>query len=395
MGWRFRRSIGGKYFRLNLGKHGVNGVTLGGRGMPHVTTGRTGTRVGASIPGTGISYTHKIDARHPDTAMTERIDTAPTLTLPAQPQPTTQPPSDGGTPHHTGMHGEGKPLPWSKLIITSLFLSALAVVYILFKVPQFAILLSLVAFLLGISGLVVIQLRKSRRSTILAVISIIVSVAMMVVSLESAPSSTGASPSTTHSISASQRAAQVRKKEAARKRQLAEEQREKEAEEKLAAAKDTLTSKLDAARNLLNASNGNVADETTRDALTVAIAAATNVDSMNPDDWTSAVQPLQSAMDTVTASETKKQQDDAEAAQARADAEAKAQADAKAKAKADAEKQQAQENTQPQQTQQQNTSGSLVAICVDGTRSTSSPGASDYRGMCSHHHGIAQKLGRQ
>ncbi|WP_422678530.1 DUF4236 domain-containing protein [Bifidobacterium mongoliense] len=61
MGWRFRRSIGGKYFRLNLGKHGVNGVTFGGRGMPHVTMGRTGTRVGASIPGTGMSYTHRIN----------------------------------------------------------------------------------------------------------------------------------------------------------------------------------------------------------------------------------------------------------------------------------------------------------------------------------------------
>ena len=48
-----------------------------------------------------------------------------------------------------------------------------------------------------------------------------------------------------------------------------------------------------------------------------------------------------------------------------------------------------------QQAQQQNSSGSLVAVCSDGTRSYSSPGASDYRGMCSHHHGIAQKLGRQ
>lgn len=390
MGWRFRRSIGGKYFRLNLGKHGVNGVTFGGRGMPHVTMGRTGTRVGASIPGTGMSYTHRINPQRHDTATAERIDATPTLTLPTQPQTAMRPPADGEVPHPNGKHGGDKPLPWSKLVITSVLFSALAVVYVMFEVPQFALLLSVVAFLLGISGLVAIQLRKSRRSSTVAVISIIVSVAMMVVSLESTPSPTSASPSTTHSISASQRAAKTRQRQAAKRRKLDQERREKENTEKLATAKGTLASKLDDARGLFNASNGNVADESTRDALSAAIAAATQVDSTNATDWTSAVQPLQSAMDTVTASETKKQQDDAQAEVA-----AQAKADAEAKANADAEQQHIQQNIQPQQTQQQNTSGSLAAVCVDGTSSVSSPGAADYRGMCAHHHGIAQKLGRQ
>lgn len=56
-----------------------------------------------------------------------------------------------------------------------------------------------------------------------------------------------------------------------------------------------------------------MSDTSVRDALTAAIASAAAVNSSDPDDWTSAVQPLQSAMDAVTSSETKKQQDDAAA----------------------------------------------------------------------------------
>ncbi|WP_163200261.1 PASTA domain-containing protein [Bifidobacterium sp. SMB2] len=39
-------------------------------------------------------------------------------------------------------------------------------------------------------------------------------------------------------------------------------------------------------------------------------------------------------------------------------------------------------------------SGTLSAVCEDGTTSVSAPGAPNYRGMCSGHGGIKQKLGR-
>lgn len=61
MGFRIRKSISlGKGIRVNLGKNGISSVTFGKRGAPHVTVGKRGTYVGASIPGTGISYSQKI-----------------------------------------------------------------------------------------------------------------------------------------------------------------------------------------------------------------------------------------------------------------------------------------------------------------------------------------------
>lgn len=61
MGFRIRKSISlGKGVRVNLGKNGISSVTFGKRGAPHVTVGKRGTYVGASVPGTGISYNHKI-----------------------------------------------------------------------------------------------------------------------------------------------------------------------------------------------------------------------------------------------------------------------------------------------------------------------------------------------
>ncbi|MBW3095011.1 DUF4236 domain-containing protein [Bifidobacterium sp. 64T4] len=70
MGFRVRKSISlGKGVRINLGKDGVSSVSFGKRGAPHVTVGKRGTYVGASIPGTGISYSHKIsDNKHAKTS---------------------------------------------------------------------------------------------------------------------------------------------------------------------------------------------------------------------------------------------------------------------------------------------------------------------------------------
>ncbi len=55
MGFRFGKSIKlGKAFRINLSKSGI-GMSAGVKGM-RVGVGPRGTRLTASIPGTGISY---------------------------------------------------------------------------------------------------------------------------------------------------------------------------------------------------------------------------------------------------------------------------------------------------------------------------------------------------
>jgi len=55
MGFRFSKSIRvGKHMRINLSKRGI-GTSYGVKGF-RVGTGPRGTRVTASIPGTGISY---------------------------------------------------------------------------------------------------------------------------------------------------------------------------------------------------------------------------------------------------------------------------------------------------------------------------------------------------
>jgi hypothetical protein len=61
MGFRFRKSftiLPG--VRVNLGKSGVTSVSVGGKGV-RLTTGKHGTTVTTSIPGTGLSYSHRVD----------------------------------------------------------------------------------------------------------------------------------------------------------------------------------------------------------------------------------------------------------------------------------------------------------------------------------------------
>lgn len=54
---QIRKSISlGKGVRINLGKNGISSVTIGKRRVPQVTVGKHSTYVGASISGTGISY---------------------------------------------------------------------------------------------------------------------------------------------------------------------------------------------------------------------------------------------------------------------------------------------------------------------------------------------------
>jgi hypothetical protein len=59
MAWGFRKSkrlLPG--VRLNIGKRGAS-VRVGGKGLGY-TTGTSGSRVSASIPGTGLSYRQKL-----------------------------------------------------------------------------------------------------------------------------------------------------------------------------------------------------------------------------------------------------------------------------------------------------------------------------------------------
>lgn len=61
MGWRFRKSI--KILpglKVNIGKDGFSSISVGTRGA-HITMGKNGTTVSAGIPGTGLSYTKRLD----------------------------------------------------------------------------------------------------------------------------------------------------------------------------------------------------------------------------------------------------------------------------------------------------------------------------------------------
>ena len=55
MGMRFRKSFGGKGFRVNVSKSGI-GYSVGGKGFRYTKKAGGGSRTTISIPGTGISY---------------------------------------------------------------------------------------------------------------------------------------------------------------------------------------------------------------------------------------------------------------------------------------------------------------------------------------------------
>lgn len=76
MGFRFRKSV--KLMpgvRLNFSKKGM-GVRVGGK-HGGVSVGPSGTRVSASIPGTGIYYTEKIGSGKSKSKSKSRSKTAP------------------------------------------------------------------------------------------------------------------------------------------------------------------------------------------------------------------------------------------------------------------------------------------------------------------------------
>jgi hypothetical protein len=56
MGFRFRKGV--RVFpglRLNITKHGISSVSIGGKGLTY-NIGKKGTRATGGLPGTGLSY---------------------------------------------------------------------------------------------------------------------------------------------------------------------------------------------------------------------------------------------------------------------------------------------------------------------------------------------------
>ncbi|MCH3975029.1 MAG: DUF4236 domain-containing protein [Bifidobacterium tibiigranuli] len=344
MGWRFRKSIGGKYFRVNIGKKGITSATFGKRGAPHVTVGKNGTRVGSSIPGTGIYYTQKVGGTKPHRADTAQLPVVNAEPMQAQTAvlPPSMPPSNPIPPSQFS-NGNGRHrLPWSKLVIASIAFGLLGLPFAPFRATaQFGQMMASIALVLGIAGLVVIVRKKSRRSLATAIVAIVLSLITGITATNSMPAELAPKPQSTASSSSAS----------------AEASKSAEAKRKAAAAlrtdQDSLSSKVVDAKALLDSSDNNVADPNTRQALNDAIVKASAIDSTKPDDYAAAASDVQSAMDAVTASVEKKKQDDAAAAQ-QAEAEKKAAEESAAqKAAADKAAADAAAQQQAQQAAQQ------------------------------------------
>ncbi|MDF7664861.1 DUF4236 domain-containing protein [Bifidobacterium sp. ESL0745] len=111
MGWRLRKSVNlGKDLRVNIGKKGITGLTVGKHGEPHVTVNKNGATVGASIPGTGLYYSEPLKSATTSTGTAEGGINADANTMnAANPAPTQQLPPVGGSPNkHFPENGKGK-----------------------------------------------------------------------------------------------------------------------------------------------------------------------------------------------------------------------------------------------------------------------------------------------
>ncbi len=87
MGVRFGKSIRvGKHFRINVSKSGI-GASVGVKGL-RVGTGPRGSRITATVPGTGISHSTRIGGR-------KQPHRKPSASSTARPKPVTRIPSPG------------------------------------------------------------------------------------------------------------------------------------------------------------------------------------------------------------------------------------------------------------------------------------------------------------
>ncbi|MBI5052462.1 MAG: DUF4236 domain-containing protein [Chloroflexi bacterium] len=82
MSLRFNKRISlGKFFKVNLGKSGAS-FSVGIPGA-HFTTGTSGNRVTVGIPGTGLSYTQKLDDKKKRSTIKDSASAPSTLSTPS------------------------------------------------------------------------------------------------------------------------------------------------------------------------------------------------------------------------------------------------------------------------------------------------------------------------
>lgn len=374
MGWRFRKSIGGKYFRVNLGKKGVSSFTLGKRGMPHVTVGKSGTTIGAGIPGTGAYYTKKIGRNR-------QHETTQFLNIPENSQELEQQiPLQVSPPGHNSLNnfGEKSPVPWSKLVLVSMSCAIFSFPFAFFThTASFSLLLTITALILASAGLIVILRKRKRRSVFLAVVAILLSFIVGMIASGHVEGQSGNTTTTTsglpsHNNSQSAKAKASESAEAKKSQDVAQAE--------LDSAKESLSSKIVEAESILTSSQDNVADPNTRQLLSDAINKATTMQSTNPEDYSQEVSQLQSTMDSVTTSIEQKKTNDENAR--------KANEDALQQAQAQPQQQPTQPQPAPQQQQQQNPpSQGITGYCKDGTPASGNPSARGKANSCYGHGG--------
>ncbi|WP_081403514.1 DUF4236 domain-containing protein [Acinetobacter sp. HR7] len=79
MGFNFRKSIKiAPGIRLNLTQKGISSVSMGTKGA-RVSAGKRGVQSTLGVPGTGLSYTHKLNSSSKSVKISE--NTLPTLPL--------------------------------------------------------------------------------------------------------------------------------------------------------------------------------------------------------------------------------------------------------------------------------------------------------------------------
>lgn len=99
---RFRRTLKLGSLRLNLGKTGITGISMGKRGMS-ITAGKKGLRANLGIPGTGLSL-FKVQSN----------PTQPNPELRSEPAP--EPPEDAKK-HYPALIEKARAKPWLTFIL--------------------------------------------------------------------------------------------------------------------------------------------------------------------------------------------------------------------------------------------------------------------------------------
>jgi hypothetical protein len=342
----------GEHFSRESSKSTPYQTEHGKHSAPNTTAYRHDANIGNHI----IKTKHEPTSDLSDTSTMQLPATTPAPSTQADKQSAAQttqfPPKDPLIKPSTPTHNHR--VPWSKLVVAAFVLAAISLALAFTPAATFGVLTGLVAFLLGLAGLLAIVIRKNSRSIPAAVLSIILAIASFTIGASNTPSApVAANPGTAVSSDIPARSASAAASASASASESAERQREAAtAAAKLIDAKTTLTGKIDAARSLLDSSNNNVANPQTRIDLTHAIDDANAVNGTDPQSYVDAATPLQQTMDAVQASIQQKKQDDAAAAQQQA-----AEAAAAEQAKQQAE-QAARQGAQQQQQQRQTPSNS-------------------------------------